>query len=83
MMIGIPRATHNSASILQHATAWKDGGLSPLYHPHFPCFPTMDPLGYRDLLALYNVLGELVVLLHSSLQEVVLQVGHAIPLARA
>ena len=54
--------------------------MSPMYHPHLPCFPTMDPLGYHHLLALHHELGELVVLLYSSLQEVVLEVGHAIPL---
>ena len=81
--IGLPRAVHGSASPLQHAAVWKDGGMSPLYHHHLPIFLAMGPLGYRHLLALHHELGELVVLLHFALQEVVLQVGHTIPPARA
>ena len=82
-MIGLPWVVHRFASPLQHAAARKDGGKSPLYHHHLPCFLAMDPLGYHHLLALHHELGELMVLLHSSLQEVVMQVGHTIPLARA
>ena len=52
--------------------AWKDGGMSPLYHHHLPSFLAMGPLRYHHLLALHHELGELVVLLHSTLQEVVM-----------
>ena len=82
-MIELPRSAHGSASVLQHAATLKGVGLSPPYHHHLPCFLVRDPIGYLHLLAVRHELGELVVLLHSSLQELVLQVGHAIPPARA
>ena len=62
---------------------WKDGSMSPLYHNHLPSFLVMGPLGYHHLLSLHHELGELVVLIHSALQEVVLQVGRSIPTTRS
>ena len=82
-MIGLPRAIYGSKSPLLHVDAQKDGSMSPLYHHNLPSFLAMGPLGYHPLLVLHPELGELVVLLHSDLQEVALQVGHTIPLARA
>ena len=71
-MIGLPWAIHGFASPLQHEATRKDGGMSPLYHHHIPIFLAMVTLGYHHLLALHHELGELVALLHSTLQEVVL-----------
>ena len=70
-MIGLPWATHGFESPLQHAAVHADGGMSPLYHHHIPIFLAMVTLGYHHLLALHHELGELVVLLDSTLQEVV------------
>ena len=81
--IGLPWDVHGSVSTLQHAAAQKDGGMSPLYHHHIPCFLMMGPLWYHHLVSLHHELGELVVLLHSALQEVVMQVGHTIPPAKS
>ena len=56
--------------------------MSPLYHHHLPSFLAMGLLGYHQPFSIHHELGELVVLLHSALEEVVLQVGHTIPPAR-
>ena len=81
-MIHLPQAVYGSVSPLPHATTWKDGGMSPINHHHLPSFLVMGPLGYHHLLSLHHELGELVVLLHSTLQEVVMRVDRAIPPAR-